>query len=378
MSAAACLRADRSSRLQRPKSSTTLVPSSRARIPSRTRRPSITSDAEAGFCGPQSAVIHSSLVSRRALCSASMRCAAGVFPVPGHPTVRNNVGRCICPCLASKLYQLARRNRPARLISTRATVAPVRCYVLRRWRRRPRSLDLNSSRRVQAQFARVAGSSPVFRSRPYRGAWLTRDGSWSSTGSPDPSVSTYPAAKNRERSGTRPSPRPVLLRASRSRSRLHQPRLREIVPDGGLHDRLERLFIELLVLRDIDRPRLAQELRVEELLRVRKARARGEREPHPLLKDDPDTHHPVVRPDGRAQWVAGPLPLHILPNLGVRVVDDLAELRQHRAAPIARLRNQLIDRSRSSHVSATLLGLSGLGRAGGPRGGRYRVAARGT
>src|SRR6266540_2035100 len=45
-----------------------------------------------------------------------------------------------------------------------------------------------------------------------------------------------------------PSPRPVLLRASRSRSRLRRPRLREIVPDGGLHDRLERLFIELLVL----------------------------------------------------------------------------------------------------------------------------------
>src|SRR5206468_4696877 len=58
---------------------------------------------------------------------------------------------------------------------------------------------------------------------------------------------------------------------SRSRSRLRRPRLREIVPDGGLHDRLERRFIELLVLRDIDRPRLAQELRVEELLRVRKA-----------------------------------------------------------------------------------------------------------
>src|SRR5438876_5246922 len=63
----------------------------------------------------------------------------------------------------------------------------------------------------------------------------------------------------------------VLLRASRSRSRLRRPRLREIVPDGGLHDRLDRLFIGLLVLRDIDRPRLAQELRVEELLRVRKA-----------------------------------------------------------------------------------------------------------
>src|SRR5439155_5765634 len=75
---------------------------------------------------------------------------------------------------------------------------------------------------------------------------------------------------------------------------------------------------------------------------------------------------------------AGPLPLHILRNLGVRVVDDLAELRQHRAAPIGRLRNQLVDRSRSCHVSATLLRLSGLGRAGGPRGGRYRIAACGN
>ena len=115
MSAAACLRADRSSRLHRPKSRTTLVPSSRARIPSRTRRPSITSEAEGGFSGPKSAFIHSSLVSRRALCSASMRRAAVVLPVPGNPTVRNRVGRCICPCLASKLDQLARRNRPARL-----------------------------------------------------------------------------------------------------------------------------------------------------------------------------------------------------------------------------------------------------------------------
>src|SRR5438094_9374766 len=177
----------------------------------------------------------------------------------------------------------------------------------------------------------------------------------------------------------RPSPRPVLLRASRSRSRLRRarlrrPRLREIVPDGGLHDRLERRFIELLVLRDIDRPRLAQELRVEELRRVRTARARGEREPHPLLEGDPDTHLPVVRPDGRAQWVAGPLPLDILRNLGVRVVDELAELPEHRAAPIGRPRNQLIDRSRSGYVSVTLLRLSGLGRAGSPRGGRYRIA----
>src|SRR5438445_10148328 len=118
--------------------------------------------------------------------------------------------------------------------------------------------------------------------------------------------------------GTRPSPRPLLLGASRSRSRLRRPRLREIVPDGGLHDRLERMFIELLVLREIDRPRLAQELRVEELLRVPKARARGERAPHPLLEDDPDTHLPVVRPDGRAQRVAAPLPLPILRHPGAR------------------------------------------------------------
>src|SRR5260221_3612452 len=132
------------------------------------------------------------------------------------------------------------------------------------------------------------------------------------------------------------NPRTLLLLASRSRSRLRRPVLREIVRDGSLHDRLERRFIELLVPRDIDRPRLAQELRVEELLRVRKARARGEREPHPLLEDDPDTDHPVVRPDGRAQWVAGALPLHILRRRGVRVVDELAELTQHRAAPIGR------------------------------------------
>jgi len=42
---------------------------------------------------------------------------------------------------------------PPDSISTRATVAPVRSCALRRWRRRARSLDLNSSRRVQAQFA---------------------------------------------------------------------------------------------------------------------------------------------------------------------------------------------------------------------------------
>src|SRR5256885_2531568 len=93
--------------------------------------------------------------------------------------------------------------------------------------------------------------------------------------------------------------------------------------------------------------------------------SRGTREPHPLLENDPDTNLPVVRPDGRAERVAGSLPLHVLRNLGVGVVDDLAELRQHRAAPIARLRNQLIDRSRSCHVSSTLLRLSGLGRAVG-------------
>src|SRR5438046_10599336 len=95
---------------------------------------------------------------------------------------------------------------------------------------------------------------------------------------------------------------PVLRRASRSRARLRRPRLREIVPDGGLHDRLERRFIELLVLREIDRPRLAQELRVEELLRVRNAGARAEREPHSLLEDDPYTHLPLGRPHGHTQW----------------------------------------------------------------------------
>src|SRR2546425_10226006 len=200
-----------------------------------------------------------------------MRRAAVVLPVPGNPTVRNRMGRCICPCLASKLDQLARRNRPARLyIHTRTRSAgAVSCAIARR----ARSLDLNSSRRVQAQFAGTCRGFEFPSSAHERSAehGSRGTGSWSSTGSPDPSVSTYPAAKNRQRSGTRPSPRPVLLRASRSRSRLRRPRLREIVPDGGLHDRLERLFIELLVLRDIDRPRLAQELRVEELLRVRKA-----------------------------------------------------------------------------------------------------------
>src|SRR5207247_10749932 len=88
----------------------------------------------------------------------------------------------------------------------------------------------------------------------------------------------------------------VLLRASRSRSRLRRPRLREIVPDGGLHDRLDRLFIGLLVLRDIDRPRLTQELRVEELLRVRQARARGVRMPPSRLQEDPYNNHTAVGP----------------------------------------------------------------------------------
>src|SRR5207247_7866989 len=101
-------------------------------------------------------------------------------------------------------------------------------------------------------------------------------------------------------------------------------------------------------------------------------------EPHPLLEDDPDTYLPVVRPHGRAQWVAGSLPLHILRNLGVRVVDDLAELRQHRAAPIGRLRNQLIDWTCPCHVSATLLRLSGLGHAAGHGGERYCIAACGN
>jgi hypothetical protein len=66
----------------------------------------ITSEAEAGFSGPKSDFIHSSLVSRRALCSASRIRRS-------RQRVRNRVGRCICPYLASNVDRLARRNRPA-------------------------------------------------------------------------------------------------------------------------------------------------------------------------------------------------------------------------------------------------------------------------
>ena len=70
----------------------TLMPSSRARIPIRSSRPSITSDAEAGLSWPYRAFIHSSFVRRSAPCSASIRRAALVFPVPGSPTVKKSVG----------------------------------------------------------------------------------------------------------------------------------------------------------------------------------------------------------------------------------------------------------------------------------------------
>lgn len=96
-SAAACRNADRSSRPHSPKSLTTLLPNSSARSPISRSRPSITSEADAGFCSPYKAFIHSSFVRRSACASTSSRRAAVVLPVAGSPTVRKSVGCFITP-----------------------------------------------------------------------------------------------------------------------------------------------------------------------------------------------------------------------------------------------------------------------------------------
>jgi hypothetical protein len=83
--------ADLSSRDQHPKSRTTLVPSLSASSPSQSSRPSSTSRFPAACGSPNSGIIHSSGVSRSALCSLASCRALVVFPAPGRPTVRNNV-----------------------------------------------------------------------------------------------------------------------------------------------------------------------------------------------------------------------------------------------------------------------------------------------
>src|SRR4051812_5120123 len=92
--------ADRSSRPQTPKSSTTLVPASKALIASQMKRPSRTSRFPSASLWLKSGIIQSSGVSRMAANSAANSLARVVLPEPGRPTVTKSLLRWVSRSIA--------------------------------------------------------------------------------------------------------------------------------------------------------------------------------------------------------------------------------------------------------------------------------------
>src|SRR5215510_970691 len=124
---------------------------------------------------------------------------------------------------------------------------------------------------------------------------------------------------------------------------------------GGLHlgqvvfyacadERFECGFVERVTLVEVDSPRLvALQLSIEELVGVGQTRAFSEGQSDPLLQKDPDAYDPVVLEDGGPHRVAGPPPFHFLDDFRVGLVDDPAQVRQGRSAPIGGVCDHLID-----------------------------------
>src|SRR5271166_765819 len=115
----------------------------------------------------------------------------------------------------------------------------------------------------------------------------------------------------------------------------------EIKRHGGADELLEGSFVDLLPFAEVDRtPHIPFQAGIEELLRVFDGGSASKGELHDLLVRFPGADDAVMGEDGGAH----PLPLFL--DMGVGIMDELAEMRKSLPAPVSKLLDLLIDECR--------------------------------
>ncbi len=106
----------------------------------------------------------------------------------------------------------------------------------------------------------------------------------------------------------------------------------------GANELLEGCHVELLPFAEVDRPpRAPVKAGVEELLRVLDGGTAKERELHDLLVGLTRADATVMGPDGDAP------PLPLLLDVGVSIVNELADVGERRSSPVRKLLDALGD-----------------------------------
>src|SRR5580658_7054413 len=117
-----------------------------------------------------------------------------------------------------------------------------------------------------------------------------------------------------------------------------------IVINGGTHEIFQSTLINLIALEQIDRsPSVASEARVEELVRIWKARPVGKGKLHLIFVGVANRDHSVVRPHRASH------PLPFLDYLAVGLKDVLADAGQRFATPVCESCDQLVNTFRWIH-----------------------------
>src|SRR5271169_4165790 len=137
-----------------------------------------------------------------------------------------------------------------------------------------------------------------------------------------------------------------LLRADGASASSH----RRVACHGGVNERPQRLFIDLVALMEIDgTPGVAFEAGVEEARRVLQRGALGEGHLHGILVRLTGADYSGVRPH------RNPSPFPLLDHFGVGLLDESSEESERLAPPIAQLLDPRIDQLRGRISSVSLL-----------------------
>src|SRR5713101_8957364 len=144
-----------------------------------------------------------------------------------------------------------------------------------------------------------------------------------------------------------------LLRADGANGSSH----RNVQCHGGANERLQRLFINLVALMEIDgTPGVAFEAGVEEAGRVLQRGALGERHLHDMLVRLTGADHSGVRPHRNPRHRVRRLsPFQLLDHLGVGLLDENSDPRERLALPITQLLDSRIYQMRGRGFSFSFL-----------------------
>src|SRR6267142_6922993 len=125
---------------------------------------------------------------------------------------------------------------------------------------------------------------------------------------------------------------------------------RRVQCHGGANERLQRLFINLVALIEIDgTPGVTFEAGVEEACRVLQRGALGEGHLHDILVRLTRCDHSGVRPS------RNPSPLPLLDHFGVGLLDETSDPSERLAPPITQLLDSRIDQLRGRVFSFSFL-----------------------